>query len=139
MAESLDVRRARFGEFVARVIRGALAGGMSIATIEAETGVSKSTIYRWRDGDWQRTPNPHQVRAFCDALGASVRGAYRILGLEESGEDKSDEELLLVSPALRTLARKLADPNVSIEEKRFIEENLIMLAARRSSKTTVRD
>lgn len=100
---------------------------MTIPAIERATGISKSTLYRWRGGQWTRDPSATEVRAFCDGLGIPHGAAYQVLGW--SGEERQATEPLLLEPEIEAIARKLRDPNVADAEKAFIRETLRRLAA----------
>lgn len=129
MSPSPAVRAAKFGRFVDRVLRDAKDRGMTIPDIERATGVSKSTFYRWRDGEWTKDPRPSQVRAFCEGLGVPYGVAYRLLGWAENGPP--EEEPLELEPDMREVARRLRDPNVSEAEKQEIRAMIRYLARRR--------
>lgn len=125
-----DARRVNFAEFVKRALAHAKASrGWSIPRIAEESGVGDSTLYRWRDGDWQRSPLADQVAAFCDALDIPVSAAFSILWPGKTGRP-ADSVPLPTEPALDVLARRLVDPNVPEDEKYLIRELVRGLAAR---------
>lgn len=129
------VRRANFGAFVTRAMKAAANRGMTVVDMVEATGVAKSTIFRWRSGDWSRDPRASQVRSFCEGLGVSLAAAQRALGWTD---DRQAEPEPLQNPLLVELARRLEDPNVTPEEKGFIEESLRMLLARGSTRARTR-
>jgi len=133
MSPSAAVRAARFGKFVDRLLRDAKERGMTIADVERATGVSKTTIYRWRDGDWSKDPRPSQVRALCEGLGVPCEIAYRLLGWSDAGPPM--EEPPIDDPDLREVARRLRDPHVSEAEKQAIRIMIRYLARRRDVPT----
>lgn len=88
-----------------------------------------STIYRWRDGDWKRSPMAEQVVAFCDALDISPEPAFRILW--PSKQDRPVEPEPAPLPAdVQEIVRRLRDPNVSEQEKYYITRTLGSLIGR---------
>lgn len=129
MAMSAQVRASKFGRIVARALADAKARGLTIPDIEKATGVSKTTFYRWRDGDWTKDPRASQVKAFCEGLGIPVEVAHRVLGWSEIGVP-TEQESLELEPDMRTVARRLRDPNVSEAEKQEIRTMLRYLARR---------
>lgn len=129
MATSAQVRAANFGRLVARALADAKARGLTIPDVEKATGVSKTTFYRWRDGDWTKDPRASQVKAFCEGLGVPVDAAYRLLGWSEMGAP-AEQEALELEPDMRIVARRLRDPNVSDAEKQEIRAMLRYLARR---------
>lgn len=93
------------------------------------SGVGDSTIYRWRDGDWQRSPLADQVLAFCDALDIPFAAASSILW-PSKGERPQATAPAPMDPDIQELARRLVDPNVPDQEKFLIRETIRSLAAR---------
>jgi len=134
MSPSPAVRAAKFGRLVDRMLREAKERGMTIADVERATGVSKTTFYRWRDGEWSKDPRPSQVRAFCDGLGVPYEIAYRMLGWADTGPP-AEEPLIDLEPDLREVARRLRDPHVSEAEKQAIRIMIRYLAQRRDVPT----
>ncbi|HEU4422085.1 MAG TPA: helix-turn-helix transcriptional regulator [Pilimelia sp.] len=130
MAVSSQVRAAKFGRFVDRVLREAKARGMTIEEVVKATGVSSATLYRWRNADWTKDPRGSQVRSFCEGLGVPVDIAYRLLGWAENGEPQATEPLDL-EPDMQEVARRLRDPNVPDAEKMEIRAMIRYLARRR--------
>ncbi len=114
----LDLRRVRFATYVGRLIDLALARGMSVKDIEKATGVSSTTFYGWRNGEWRRDPTPARVRAFVEGLGGSMDEANRALGwVQQPSRKRPAPEPMLEDPDVRAVYRKLSDPKVSAAEK----------------------
>lgn len=130
MSTSAQVRAAKFGLFVDRLLREARARGMTIEEIAKATRVSSATMYRWRNADWTKDPRASQVRTFCEGLGAPVQVAYRLLGWTEEGRPQPSEPLEL-EPEMHDLARELRDPNVSEARKQEIRTVIRLLRRRR--------
>jgi transcriptional regulator with XRE-family HTH domain len=115
-AASDELRRARFGRFVVRVLEAAKTRGMTIKQIEEATDVGKSTFYRWRDGE--NLPKTEELRRFCRALGVPIAEAYAALGWSEDETSRpASPAPLIEDPDVRALMRKLNDPKVSAAEK----------------------
>lgn len=127
-APSHDVSRARFAAFVARSLDAARRRGMTDKDIHRATGVPPSTFHRWQKGSFATAPDLDKVRAFCAGLGISPAGALAALGLAPQRDEPAPEPPL--PPEVRTILRKLADPNVSEFDKQFMRETLHMLAER---------
>lgn len=115
-----------FGSFVAHAIAEAQDRGLSIADIERVTGVPNSTFYRWKGGDWKHDPRPFQVKAFCEGLGIPFSAAQA--ALQWSGDGRPVDPEPVLDPDVRAVARRLADPKVSAEEKAVIRATLQYLA-----------
>jgi hypothetical protein len=92
------------------------------------SGVSSSTFHRWRLGQGQELPQISKVRAFCEAVDASVEDAMKALGMSDSGPEPTPEPPL--PRDVRIILRRLADPNTPDSEADFIRMTLQMLAAR---------
>lgn len=120
-----DPRIQMFARFIDRALKEARDRGMGTEEIEERTGIGRSTMYRWRRAEIE-SPQRRQVQAFCDGLGIPVRTAAQILGWD--GEPPSAEPEPSVDPDLRAVMRRLADPNVSAEEKTTIRQMLKFLA-----------
>ena len=127
-APSPDVSRARFAAFVARTLSAARQRGMTDKDIHAATGVPPSTFHRWQKGNFATAPDLDKVRAFCQGLGVSPAGALAALGLAPERDNPQPEPPM--PPEIRTILRKLADPNVSEFDKEFMRETLRLLADR---------
>lgn len=131
MSASVQVRAAKFGHFVSRVLKEARERGMTIEDIVKATNVSSATIYRWRSGDWTKDPRASQVRSFCEGLDVPVEIAYRLLGWAEEAGRPQPAEPLALEPDMREVARRLRDPHVSEAEKQEIRAMIRYLARRR--------
>jgi transcriptional regulator with XRE-family HTH domain len=116
----------RFAQFVARTLAGARDRGMTDRDIHAATGVPPSTFHRWQKGQVATAPDLDKVKRFCEGLGVSVTAAMTALGLAP-GRDTTEPEPPL-PPEIRTILRRLADPNVPESDKLVIREMLRMLA-----------
>lgn len=125
---SPDVARARFARFVERALVQARNNGLTDREIQRRSGVATSTFHRWRTQEGKSLPKLPQVRAFCEATGASLDEAMRALGMTEEAPQATPE--LPLPDDVRIILRKLADPNVSEDEKAPIRMVLQMLAAR---------
>lgn len=111
-----------------RVLSAAKERGMTIKQIEAATGVSKSTFYRWRDGEF--FPKVPELRRFCNGLGVDISEAYAALGWQEADSSRTlPPEPIITDPDLRSILRTLNDPNVSPADKLRIRRMLRAMAA----------
>lgn len=130
MAAPVDpaVARARFATFVERALDSARARGMTDREIQRVSGVATSTFHRWRLAQGRGLPELPKVRAFCEATGASVEEAMRVLGMTDSAPEATPEPPL--PRDVRIILRRLADPNAPEDEKQFLRMSLQMLAAR---------
>lgn len=131
---SREVRRAAFtAEFNRLLDALRLERGWSTNRVAQETGgaAGKSTIYRWKDGNWgDGEPEASTVAAVYNALGFDPAPALAALGVlrqvqPQSTEPASDPELDRQLDALR---RQLRDPNVSDARKTIIRATLRELA-----------
>ncbi len=126
---STAVRARAFGQLVDRALRAARDRGLTVPEIEKLTGVSKSTFYRWRRGQWTEDPRPSEVKAFCAGLEVPVEAAWQVLrwgrAVDEAVPPPAEPEI----PAeFRALLRDLADPNVSEDRKAMIRAAIRGLA-----------
>lgn len=130
MAAPVDpaVARARFSVFVDRALKDARSRGMSDRQIAKASGVATSTFHRWRQSEGRGLPELDRVRAFCEATGASIDEAMRVLGMTDAAPEPTAEPPL--PREVRVILRRLADPNTSEAEAQFIRMTLQMLAAR---------
>jgi transcriptional regulator with XRE-family HTH domain len=129
-----DLRKVRFSRFMERVLGAAKERGMTIKGIEAATKVSKSTFYRWRDGEF--IPKVDELRRFCAGLGVDISEAYAALGWSEAEAGRpSVPEPIITDPDLRVVMKTLNDPNVSPADKLRIRRMLRALAAESETPT----
>lgn len=131
---SRDVRRAAFtSEFNRLLDTLRLERGWSTNRVALETrgAAGKSTIYRWKTGDWGTgSPDADTVAAVYNALGFDPAPALVALGVlrqvqPRTPEPESDPELDRHVAALR---RQLRDPHVSDARKTIIRATLRELA-----------
>jgi transcriptional regulator with XRE-family HTH domain len=126
----LDVRRKAFAAFVRRALRNAKEDrGWGISRVAEEAGIGGATIYRWRDGDWNKAPSPDAVVAFCDALDIDPKHAFAILW-PGKGDDAPPPEPAPLDRDIELLARRLRDPNVTEAEKVSIRATIRFLIGR---------
>lgn len=132
-ATSVEVRKVHFAAFVRRALeRAKTSRGWTIEQVADEAGFGAATIHRWMKGDWTKAPRADLIEVFCDALDIPTAIPLTILWPGRHGEQQVEPEPLElpVSPAIRRIEQKLADPNVSEQEKYFIAETLEQLARR---------
>lgn len=132
MASGKGTAQAAFARFVRRAIDNARAErGWTVTDLAAQTGIGRSTVFRWLAGDWQDYPELAKVRGFCVALDLPVAAAFRALGLPEAGSTlpRLGNEGP-VEADVRAILERLADPAVSVEEKHHIRDLLHYLAQR---------
>ncbi|MFC6019756.1 helix-turn-helix domain-containing protein [Plantactinospora solaniradicis] len=134
MGAAQDSPQAAFARFVRRAIDDAKSEhGWTVSDVAAQTGVGRSTVFRWLAGDWQDYPELAKVRGFCSALDVPVGAAFRALGLPD-GEPTSLARKDRVEPPvdadLRVIMTRLTDPAVAPEEKKLIRDMLRYLAHR---------
>lgn len=117
-----------FARFVRRAMDTAKTGrGWTVSRLATETGVGRSTLFRWLSGEGQEFPEFASLRGFCIALDIPVAAAFAALGaredeLEPESTARTDMSLILL---------RLTDPLVPPTEKSFIREMLAALAGRR--------
>ena len=64
MAVSREVRRDRFAAFVRAALEGArIQRGWTVGQVLDVTGVGKTTLYRWLNGEWASEPEAAKVLA----------------------------------------------------------------------------
>jgi transcriptional regulator with XRE-family HTH domain len=129
MAVSKSAARVSFARFVRRAVDGAKDDrGWSVTRLAAETGVGRSTLFRWLAGDWQDFPEVATVRGFCRALDIPVSAAFSALGVRDTGPGLTDDPG--VAADLRTILDRLADPHTPAADKAVIRDMLHFLAGR---------
>lgn len=121
MTTSADPRVIAFAYLVDRALRDARSRGLSIDDIEAETGVPKSTIYRWKRAE---IANPQRalVLKFCERLNIPVVKASAALGWDGSKRPPAPEPF--VDPDVQAVLRRLNGPDASEVEKVTIRATL---------------
>lgn len=131
---SADVRKVAFGNFVQRQLRFARdERGWSVPQLAREAGISNQTIYRWRDGNWVRSPLPEQVVAFCDALDVPPTAAFAILWPGKTSRPVAPEPAPM-DPDVEALLRMLASPSTSDDDRLVIRATIRGLVARSSER-----
>jgi transcriptional regulator with XRE-family HTH domain len=127
---TVDSPQAAFARFVRRAIDDAKnARGWTVNDLAAETGVGRSTLFRWLAGDWHDYPELAKVQGFCSALDVPVSAAFRALNMPERPVTSAGRPSR-VEKDLQVILDRLTDPTVSAAEKRHIREALRRLATR---------
>lgn len=114
--------------FVDRALRDARARGLTDREIARQSKVATSTFHRWRQSEGRGLPELDRVRAFCDAVGASVEDAMQALGMTDAPAEPTPE--LPMPEDVRKILRALANPHESEETKQFLRMSLSLLAGR---------
>lgn len=128
--------QAAFSRFVRRAVDDAKERyGWTVTRLAAETGVGRSTLFRWLSGDGQDFPEVAKVRSFCEALHIPVGAAFAALGVGADGP--ASEEAAARADIDQILAR-LGNPRVSATEKKVIRDMLRYLASDGVNDTTGR-
>jgi transcriptional regulator with XRE-family HTH domain len=135
-----------FARFVRRAVDTAKTQrGWTVTRLAAETGVGRSTLFRWLSGDCQEFPELANVRGFCRALDIPVAAAFTALGVRESevpagrrdrGRDPDGQDAWLSREGAEAAARadmrrillRLTDPAVPRAQKTVIRDMLRYLA-----------
>ena len=130
MAVDPQVRKAKFGHFIEKALEDARGRGLTARKIQEITGVSTTTFYRWRNGEWTTAPRAGEVKAFCEGLGIDVNRAYRILGWTDEIQGREPEPEIELDRDWREVLRRLNDPNTPDVEKYLIQETIRSLANR---------
>jgi transcriptional regulator with XRE-family HTH domain len=116
--------RQAFARFVRRAVDDAKnRRGWTVTRLATETGVGRSTLFRWLAGDCQEFPELANVRSFCDALDIPVAAAFAALGMQSEAEADPDAQ-----DDVRKILSRLADPGVPATDKRVIRDMLRYLA-----------
>jgi transcriptional regulator with XRE-family HTH domain len=133
VSTSRDVRRAKFAAFVRAALEGArIQRGWTVARVLQVTGVGKTTLYRWLNGEWVEDPEAAKVRDLCDGLDIPVEQAFRILWPSKTDRTTQPEPAPM-DRDVAELLRYLADPATPAETREFIRSllrNLPGLATR---------
>ena len=125
-----DSPQKAFARFVRRAIDDAKnARGWTVNDLAAETGVGRSTLFRWLAGEWHDYPELAKVQAFCAALDVPVSAAFNALKMPERPATSSHRPSR-VERDLQIILDRMVDPTVSAAEKRHIREALRRLANR---------
>ena len=116
-----------FARFVRRAVDNAkTTRGWTVSRLAAETGVGRSTLFRWLSCEGQDFPELASLRGFCAALDIPVATAFAALGVRESefdGESEARDDMNLI-------LLRLTDPTVPAAEKTVIRGMLRYLAGR---------
>ncbi|MCX4468945.1 transcriptional regulator [Micromonospora sp. NBC_01655] len=132
MPPSLEVRRVAFARFVERALHDAkVTRGWNQRRVIEESGVGRTTLFRWLKGNWVEDPEAAKVRDFCDALDIPPAIPFLILWPGKRNRVEQPEPSPM-DPDVERVLRKLADPNVPDVEKYLIRETIRSLAARPS-------
>jgi transcriptional regulator with XRE-family HTH domain len=144
-----------FARFVRRAVDMAKTQrGWTVTRLAAETGVGRSTLFRWLSGDCQEFPELANVRGFCQALDIPVTAAFTALGVRE-GDAPSGRRDRAASPDgddawlqgmgtraeaparadMRRILSRLTDPAVPRAQKTVIRDMLRYLAGPASEET----
>ena len=104
--------------------------GWTVTRLAAETGVGRSTLFRWLSGDCQEFPELAKVRGFCWALDIPVTAAFTALGVREgAGVDAPPADAEVEARAdMQRILRRLIDPTVPRAQKTVIRDMLRYLA-----------
>jgi transcriptional regulator with XRE-family HTH domain len=131
-----------FARFVRRAVDMAKTQrGWTVTRLAAETGVGRSTLFRWLSGDCQEFPELANVRGFCRALDIPVTAAFTALGVRETdmatgrrdrAAGRGDEDAWMHGAGTRAEAAARAD-------MRRILSRLTDPAVPRAQKTVIRD
>src|SRR5262245_61229164 len=105
--------------------------GWTVTRLAAETGVGRSTLFRWLSGDCQEFPELAKVRGFCRALEIPVTAAFTALGVREGAGDAAPPDAEAEAEAdMQRILRRLIDPAVPRAQKTVIRDMLRYLAGR---------
>jgi transcriptional regulator with XRE-family HTH domain len=126
-----DSPQAAFARFVRRAIDDAKTSrGWTVNDLALETGVGRSTLFRWLAGDWHDYPELAKVQGFCAALDVPVSAAFRALNMPERPSAGAARPSSRVDKDLQVILDRLTDPTVLPADKRHIREALRRLASR---------
>lgn len=127
---SPEARRDRFARWVRRALDDAKATrGWDRTRVIKESGVGRTTLYRWLKGDWTEDPEPAKIRDFADALDIPPSIPFMILwpGKRDRAPQPGPPPM---DPDIELVLRKLVDPTVSEAEKYHLRETIRSLASR---------
>jgi transcriptional regulator with XRE-family HTH domain len=126
--------QASFARFVRDAVEQSKGTrGWSFADVCRESGVGRSTLFRWMSGDWLEYPELGKVRGFCSALDLPLSVALRALMIPE--REEASQPNARVERDIAVILDGLVDPGVTAKEKRYIREALHRLAARARRRT----
>ena len=125
----------RFSRFIRRAVDEAKdSRGWTVNRLAAETGVGRSTLFRWLAGDFQQFPELASVRGFCEALDIPVSAAFTALGVRPGDPAPGDRPAPPpgrgVHEDIERILARLEDPLVPAAEKVVIRDMLRYLARR---------
>jgi transcriptional regulator with XRE-family HTH domain len=116
-----------FARFVRRAVDDAKTRrGWTVTRLAAETGVGRSTLFRWLAGDCHDFPELSNLRGFCEALEIPVSAAFAALGVRS--EDPRSQVDTAVQADIQRILGRLTDTSVSPAEKTIIRSTLRYLA-----------
>jgi transcriptional regulator with XRE-family HTH domain len=125
----MSMDRIAFARFIRRAVDEAKSRrGWTVNRLAAETGVGRSTLFRWLNGDCQDYPALSSVRGFCQALDIPVGAAFAALGVPDADAGPETDLEPATRADIQQIVRRLSDPRVSGEEKRVIRDMLRYLA-----------
>jgi len=102
--------------------------GWTVTRLAAETGVGRSTLFRWLSGDCQEFPELAKVRGFCRALDIPVTAAFTALGVREGVDAAPADAEVEARADMQRILRRLVDPTVPRAQKAVIRDMLRYLA-----------
>jgi DNA-binding phage protein len=115
-----------FARFVRQAVDEAKRDrGWTMTRVAAETGIGRSTLFRWLSGEGQDFPELAKVRAFCSALQIPVASAFAALGITSEARTVDDPD---VSNDVERILAHLRNPRVSPAQKKIIRDMLGYLA-----------
>ncbi len=131
MATTPPTPQVAFARFVRQAVTDAREErGWSIGDIAQQTGVSRSTLFRWLAGDWQHYPELAKVRSLCATLELPLGAAIRPLAMPNAATTPDPRALAEVDADLSAIRQRLLDDTVSPADKHHIRGLLRHLARR---------
>jgi transcriptional regulator with XRE-family HTH domain len=127
-----------FAQFVRHAVDTARRErGWPISETAAHTGVGRSTVFRWLNGDWNGYPQLERVRRFCRNLDLPVTEAMRALGMPAIPVTPSGPRApeASVDADVRLILTRLSGPAVAAEDKQHVRLLLHYLASRSLRRT----
>lgn len=130
VTKSLDVRRDKLAQLVARVVAHARREkGWTLKQLLEAADVQKGTYYRWVNKTWTEDLEPGHLERFFDAAGWAVSDAFDILWPGKYTKRKPTEPRPL-SEEIALINRALEDPNTDPETLIVIKTTLDLLMLR---------